>query len=248
LIDRNAQPGLSGEPGVSYLVQTDSSTILFDVGFNADGSAPLRRNMDALDIRLDTVDAIVISHSHLDHVGGWRAMIGRTIALGGDPMTLDDKAIYTPVDMTYPGSTPVTATQPSVIVPGVATTGAIGFPELFPIMLLGDPNYEQALLVNVEGRGVIAISGCGHPTIQKILARADALFAEPVVGIIGGLHYPNSDGQDIQPNIDYLATFNPQFVGLSPHDSSAAAIEAFRAAFPNAYQDVVVGQEIVFGA
>ncbi|MBZ0300970.1 MAG: MBL fold metallo-hydrolase [Anaerolineae bacterium] len=248
LIERNTEPGLSGEPGVSYLVTTDSATILFDVGYNADGSAPLRRNMDALDVGLESVDALVISHLHLDHVGGWQPMIQHTFNLGGEPVDLADMPIYTPVDMTYPGSTPTTASQPTVIAPGVATSGSIAFPELFPIVLFGDPNYEQSLLIQVEGYGIVAISGCGHPTLQKILTRADALFEQPVVGIVGGLHYPNSDGKDIQPNIAYLEGYNPQIVGLSPHDSSPAAIQAFRNAFPDVYRDVAVGQAITFGA
>ena len=41
---------LAGEPGVSYLVRADDTTILFDVGFNVHGEhpSPLLRNMDAL--------------------------------------------------------------------------------------------------------------------------------------------------------------------------------------------------------
>jgi 7,8-dihydropterin-6-yl-methyl-4-(beta-D-ribofuranosyl)aminobenzene 5'-phosphate synthase len=246
LIDRNAGEGLRGEGGVSYLVRTDAATILFDLGANADGSAPLLHNMEVLDVSLDEIDAIVISHPHPDHRGGMAAMVGQTFSFG-EEVSLGDMPIYTPVEMTYPGSTPTWAVEPTVIAPGVATTGTLAFLDPFPSPLLTAPNYEQSLLVNVEGRGVVAISGCGHPTIQRILGRADALFDDSVAGIVGGLHYPTSDGSDLGANIAYLATFSPQIVGLSPHDSSTAAIEAFRDAFPEAYRDIVVGEEIVFG-
>ncbi|HEX2907064.1 MAG TPA: hypothetical protein VHO69_09410 [Phototrophicaceae bacterium] len=116
------------------------------------------------------------------------------------------------------------------------------------MLLLADPDVEQSLLVNVEGVGVVVIAGCGHPGIQKMMQRADALFDEPIVGFVGGLHYPTSDGRDIQPNLDFLKTYHPVIVAPSAHDSSQPALDAIRAAFPEAYRDMVVEQEIVVGA
>ncbi|MCG2768727.1 MAG: MBL fold metallo-hydrolase, partial [Anaerolineae bacterium] len=67
-----ASDGLAVEPGVSYLVRADDTTILFDVGFNVHGEhpSPLLLNMEALGVSLAEIDAIVISHLHEDHVGG----------------------------------------------------------------------------------------------------------------------------------------------------------------------------------
>ena len=39
----------------------------------------------------------------------------------------------------------------------------------------------------------------------------------------------------------------PKVVGLSPHDSCDEVIEAFRQAFPDAYQAIEVGRKIVIG-
>ena len=81
-----AQPGLNTGQGVSYLVKTDTATILFDVGNNPSGisPSPLEQNMAALGVSLDQVDMIVLSHTHFDHTGGqhWRAK--GTFAVGGD--------------------------------------------------------------------------------------------------------------------------------------------------------------------
>jgi 7,8-dihydropterin-6-yl-methyl-4-(beta-D-ribofuranosyl)aminobenzene 5'-phosphate synthase len=112
--------------------------------------------------------------------------------------------------------------------------------------------------------------GCGHQTLLKILARAKALFEEPIYGVIGGLHYPVTDSpakllgikiqkyvgtcefpwkpitiEEVHKNIGLLKKVNPKVVGLSPHDSCDASIATFREAFQNEYKDIIVGERIV---
>jgi 7,8-dihydropterin-6-yl-methyl-4-(beta-D-ribofuranosyl)aminobenzene 5'-phosphate synthase len=104
------------------------------------------------------------------------------------------------------------------------------------------------LAVNVAGRGLALITGCGHPSLERIVARAEALFDRPVVGVIGGLHYEGMAAAELAPHIDFLAAREPAIVALSPHDSDALAIDAFRRAFPAAYRSLEVGQPIHFAA
>ncbi len=54
---------------------------------------------------------------------------------------------------------------------------------------------EQALAVNVEGKGIVLVVGCGHQTVPRMLHRASQLFDEPIHGIVGGLHYPLPHGR-----------------------------------------------------
>ena len=63
---------LKVELGVSYLIKTDEKTILFDLGINIGqrDPSPLLFNMNALEISIEDIDIIVISHNHGDHVGG----------------------------------------------------------------------------------------------------------------------------------------------------------------------------------
>ena len=247
LIDRNASGSLKGETGVSYLVQTDTMTILFDLGFNADDSAPLLSNMQQLHISLDDIDALVISHYHPDHVGGLTPYTRGTFSFG-EAVDLGTKPVYVPVAVSYEGASPVVSSEPTVLAPGVATTGTLGFPELFPGMVLRDPNYEQSLLVNVEGKGVVVIAGCGHPSLSKIFQRAEALMPEPLYGFVGGLHHPDLDGTDLQPEMAVIQQHGLSLLAPSPHDSSPAALTTLREAFPHAFQDLIVGQPIVIGA
>ena len=63
---------LKTESAVSYLIKTDTNTVLFDLGRNSENSdpSPLLYNMEKLGVSLEDVDTIVISHNHDDHTGG----------------------------------------------------------------------------------------------------------------------------------------------------------------------------------
>ncbi|MEA2007798.1 MAG: MBL fold metallo-hydrolase, partial [Chloroflexota bacterium] len=50
--------------------------------------------------------------------------------------------------------------------------------------------------------------------------------------------------EEVEGAIAYLKQRDPQLVSLSAHDSCDWSIEAFRSAFGEAYQDLVVGVEI----
>ena len=262
-----SRPGLETEAGVSYLVETDRSAILFDVGFNRQGRdpSPLLHNMRALGIGMDDFDTIVISHDHADHVGGMKQSRERTFSLGTEQLDLTGKRVFTPVPMTYPGLEPVHAKDPTVIAEGVATTGTI------PRQLFIGWVEEQALVVHVAGRGLVLIVGCGHQTVPKLLSRTQAVFSEPLRGLVGGLHYPvpkgravvlglplqkllaSGDGplrpvtqQEVSVHIDMLRELDLELVGLSGHDSSDEVIQQFRSAFGSAYRDIRVGERISF--
>jgi hypothetical protein len=49
----------------------------------------------------------------------------------------------------------------------------------------------------------------------------------------------------LQANVDYPKAREIAVVGLSAHDSCDTGIEIFRKSFPQAYRDIVVGQEII---
>jgi 7,8-dihydropterin-6-yl-methyl-4-(beta-D-ribofuranosyl)aminobenzene 5'-phosphate synthase len=262
-----AREGLIGEPGVSYLVRADDTTILFDVGYNTRGEhpSPLLRNMAALGVEVTDIDMVVISHAHEDHVGGTSHMMQHTFALSGQPVDLKRIPAYVPVPLSNPTARVTVVDGPQVIAPGVASMGPIPRQLFF---LGWTP--EQSLAVDVEGKGIVVIIGCGHSTLQRIVDRAEMLFDEPLYGIVGGLHYPVTasrevkfglplqrllgtgklpwdpiNRQDVETAIAYLEHRHPQLVALSPHDSCDWSIEAFRRAFGGVYQDVKVGKEIV---
>jgi 7,8-dihydropterin-6-yl-methyl-4-(beta-D-ribofuranosyl)aminobenzene 5'-phosphate synthase len=259
-----ADDTLCGEPGVSFLVRADDFTLLFDVGLNQkkESPSPLVRNMAALGVSRSEIDAVLISHCHMDHTGGLAAQKARTFELTPDDPEPLQVATYVPVEMTY-GSAPVQVVSDAVeLAQGVWSVGTI--PRSLWLMGL---TLEQAVAVNVEGRGLVLIIGCGHQTLERVIARAQALFDVPLYGVIGGLHFPVTGSRmpwgmqrvigtgrlpwdqirkdDVGQTVAFLQGKAPSLVGISAHDSCDWTIGAFRDAFGERYRDVEVGREIV---
>ncbi len=258
---------LKVETGVSYLVKTDDTTILFDTGLNNDNEdpSPLLQNMEQLGISVEDIDLIFITHNHGDHVGGSKWRKEKTFSLSCKQIKLEGKRAYTPIPMTYPDLRPIHSPNPTTLGKGIATTGTIPNSIYFSGFTV-----EQSLAINVEDKGIVLIVGCGHQTLPRLLERASALFDEPFYGLIGGLHYPVMGGpielfgytphkhlgtgkppweqitlDELSANIEFLKKFNPKIVSLSRHDSSTISIQAFRDAFPYEYRILNVGETIV---
>lgn len=92
-----------GEPGVSYLIKADDLTVLFDTGLGSEraGSA-LAENLRELGVGLGTVDCVVLSHLHPDHVGGPRSMFRGTFSAGPDSGLPRAVTAFVPTQMTQP--------------------------------------------------------------------------------------------------------------------------------------------------
>jgi 7,8-dihydropterin-6-yl-methyl-4-(beta-D-ribofuranosyl)aminobenzene 5'-phosphate synthase len=122
----------------------------------------------------------------------------------------------------------------------------MSYPEVFLLSLYEAKWIEQALIVNVAGEGWVLITGCGHPGLEKLVTRAEALYGLPLAGVVGGLHYEGASAADVSTPIQFLRSRQPKLVALSPHDSSTEALQAFRSAFPDPYREIQVGSSIVF--
>ena len=261
-------PQLEGEPGVSYLIRADDVTILFDLGLNRYGEhpSPLLRNMERLGVDFDDIDMIVISHAHPDHIGGSRNMKDGVFSPSAGYVNLHQMPAYLPAPLVNPSATPIVVEEPTVLAPGVVSMGPIPRQLFF---LGWTP--EQSLAIHVEGKGIVLVVGCGHPTLERIIARKEMLFDAPLYGLIGGLHYPVTGSRlkwhglpaqqifgtglwpwqriteaDVYRAIAFLYRRDPKVVALSPHDSCNWSLAAFRNAFGPRYRDVLVGQEIEF--
>ncbi|HNX23275.1 MAG TPA: MBL fold metallo-hydrolase [Spirochaetota bacterium] len=259
------------EEGVSYLIKTGSTTILFDLGFNKKNEhpSPLMLNMRRAGVSLEEIDKIVISHIHRDHIGGNSAERNHQFSLSAGRVELPAIPVYSPGKISPSVYNPEPfvriVNEPEVIDTGIATIG------IYPrsLFLIGY-TAEQSLAVNVKGKGIVLIIGCGHQGIDQILKRAEEIFDEPVYGIIGGLHLPVNGGRvmagpfnlqnivgvdkkpfrgiresDVESAINNIKKVNPQIVSLSPHDSSDWTIEKFKEEFGEKYTELSVGKAIV---
>lgn len=255
------------EPGVSYLIRTDSDTILFDLGYNRfnQSPSPLEHNMSLAGVALSDIETIFISHAHRDHVGGAQWAQSRTFSFGTAQVPLDNVSVYAPIPMTYPGLDIETISSPQVISNGIASTGPIAR-ELF----IGRID-EQALVINLSDKGLVVIVGCGHQTVPKLLQRIEEVFEIPLYAIIGDLHYPVPEGRWKVAHIDaqrQLASGNGifapidqetvekevsvldekvKFLAIGGHDTSDRVIRMLGKRFGDRFSPVRVGQPIRLG-
>ena len=265
LIDYYAErDDLETEPGVSYLVTADDTTVLLDIGFNgrAEETPPLLRNMERLGVDPNDIDLVVISHPHSDHLGGKANKLAQRAVLREHDDPLAGKPHFSTVPLRITGGMSRVVDAPRFLAPGIATTGP------FPVQLLLGYTLEQSLVVKVKGAGLVIIIGCGHPGLQTIIESTERAFGGPVYGVIGGLHYPvtqdrratgwfkpqkvfgnpNPPWQPISRStvrraIRFLEERNVRLVSVSPHDSCDWTLAAFADAFGDGYQPLEVGRE-----
>jgi 7,8-dihydropterin-6-yl-methyl-4-(beta-D-ribofuranosyl)aminobenzene 5'-phosphate synthase len=129
---------------------------------------------------------------------------------------------------------------------------------------------EQALVVNVRGFGLVLISGCGHPPIERILGVTERVLDVPVRAVVGGLHLPvHAAGTPLVPQavlgnpyppwrpigeadvahvLDEIEARGPRIVALSGYDSTPWTFEAFTGRFGERYRTLRAGEELRISA
>jgi len=154
--------GLKSDWGFSCLIEReDMPGILFDTGAN--GSI-LLHNMDKLTIDPLSIDIVVISHAHWDHIGGLSRFLDEN----------KEVKVYIPESCPQPmdAKEVIRVRGPLEIFSGVFSTGEL-------------KGIEQSLAVRTE-KGLAVIAGCSHPGVESILNSASQ-FGKPYA-LIGGLH------------------------------------------------------------
>jgi 7,8-dihydropterin-6-yl-methyl-4-(beta-D-ribofuranosyl)aminobenzene 5'-phosphate synthase len=157
--------------GFSCYVKGPEKTILFDVG--GEGSV-LLSNMEKLKIEPKTVDTIVLSHIHHDHIGGLSHFLRKnhhvTVFMPQSlPQSVKDK-------VSQAGAKSVGVHKPMKICKEVYSTGE-----------LGTFIREESLIIKTS-KGLIVITGCAHPGIVNIVKMAKGLLSTEVYLVLGGFH------------------------------------------------------------
>ena len=101
---------------------------------------------------------------------------------------------------------------------------------------------DQAAVVNVAGKGLVVLTGCGHSGVVNILRHARELTGvEQVYAVIGGFHLT---GKAFEPIIDRtadaIATFEPEMV-VPAHCTGWKASMALAQRMPEAVLPNAVG-------
>jgi 7,8-dihydropterin-6-yl-methyl-4-(beta-D-ribofuranosyl)aminobenzene 5'-phosphate synthase len=99
---------------------------------------------------------------------------------------------------------------------GVGTTGSLAR-SLFFLGLCE----EQALVARIRDKGLVVITGCGHPTVEVILRMVRRLSGEPVYAIAGGIHFPVTKSRSQRRGVQVQMLFGtgkPPWQRISDND------------------------------
>jgi 7,8-dihydropterin-6-yl-methyl-4-(beta-D-ribofuranosyl)aminobenzene 5'-phosphate synthase len=201
--DWSEKPQLIAEHGYSVLLTVhrngEAKSILYDAGLSQE---TVTHNLDVLEIELENVEAIVLSHGHADHHGGLEGML-RRIGRKKLPFVLhpdawrDRKIVFptgTEIHMPPPsrklledkdvqileGSGPTLLLNGNILVSGQVER-TTSFEKGFPFQQASrngkwepDPWIwdDQGIICNVKGRGLVVISSCSHSGVVNVLRNA----------------------------------------------------------------------------
>jgi len=256
---------LLAEHGLSCLVRVFSGknehAILLDAGLSGDC---LFHNTRQMELDLSKVEAVVLSHGHFDHTGGLVDFFhGATRQI---PLVLHPDAFLrrrinnparVPVDLPSPDAVTLKKAGadlqqregPSTLAAGhLLVTGQVERKTPFEKGLPGmeawtgdhwtaDPvRDDQAIVIDVKGKGLIVISGCAHAGIINTVEYAKQITGvETVHAVMGGFHLTGPAFEPvIVPTISGMKQINPVYV-VPMHCTGWSAINRFSREMPGKF-------------
>jgi 7,8-dihydropterin-6-yl-methyl-4-(beta-D-ribofuranosyl)aminobenzene 5'-phosphate synthase len=250
-----------------------SGMVLFDTGVSRKG---ILHNMDVLEINAQDLQAIILSHGHADHAMGLPGLIDRlgtrSLPLVLHPDAYLERRLVLPngseINLPPPKQADLRrenielneSVGPSMLVDKmVLVSGEVerttdferGFPghqakrhgQWEADGLISD---DQCAIMNVKGKGLVILTGCGHSGVINIIRHAQALTGvESIYAVVGGFHLTGAIFTPIiSPTIAALQRIKPRFV-MPGHCTGWAATHQIARAMPDAFIPNSVGTTLV---
>ena len=216
--------GLLVEHGLSIWIETQGVTALLDSG---ETGKVLMHNLEALKLNPMDIQAVVISHSHIDHTGGLAALLQKNanMKVFAHPDIFRErfsrrKGKYESVGLPQGlaalsiDSRLSLSDQPMEVLPGIWTTGEIiSRPEFegrsANHFIRGDHDWlpdlyrdDMSLVIKTE-RGLHLVCGCCHAGLLNTLLQVRSVFGGPMISVTGGMHLLTAG----KPELDQVIRF-----------------------------------------
>ncbi len=218
-------PDMETEWGFACVIETDQDTILFDTGNN--GSI-LLKNMNKLNIEPKSIQTIIISHEHLDHVGG----LSQFLEVNPNVKVYLPSSSFQKIgpDVRKAGATPIKVDSFQQIADNILSLGE-----------MGTSISEQSIAIRTEA-GLIIMTGCAHPGIVNVVKQARKFFQkESLYLVLGGFHLKNHSEEELNLIVQTLKEIGVEYVAPS-HCTGEKAIEIFEQGFGNNFIRSGVGK------
>ena len=249
---------LLAEHGISIWIEFRGQHFLFDTG----QLMALRWNAPRLEINLEEIDAVILSHGHYDHTGGLADFLRergevpvyahpdifvkrfhvtgglkRDVGIQWEKGTLESMGAKFHFQKTF-----------TEIFPDVFLTGEIprkndfetiesGFQIQTGEALTPDMIWDDQALVLNTAKGLVVIFGCGHSGLVNTLTYIGKIFNKKHFHLImGGLHLINASEIRIKKTIEALEAFSFDHIAPLHCTGFRASAEIFKA-FPKKYRD-----------
>lgn len=236
-----SRAGIVGEHGFSLLIQRGDEKYLFDTGPGL--SLPL--NLKALNIQLDGLRKVFISHGHYDHTGALKWVVERMGSVEivahrdifANHMLLDSEDVkkapryigcpHTKQELEKAGATFRFYDQTEEVVPGIWFLSGIDIdpgkrPTDSRLVLprgkafMPDPVRDDASILLETDIAPILVMGCAHSGILNILGHLKyKMGINRLHAILGGTHLMFYDPESLPAIIDKLEGFSIDLIGVS---------------------------------
>jgi 7,8-dihydropterin-6-yl-methyl-4-(beta-D-ribofuranosyl)aminobenzene 5'-phosphate synthase len=276
LIDNNknpSKPDLVAEHGLSLLVETNYSKLLFDTG----ASDLFIHNSKVLGIDLEAVDAVVLSHGHYDHGGGLALFLKinkrATVYIGPGALDihfaklfgiltkdigLNRKALEPFSDRLFPVEKMTEIVKGTYVVPQINTLSKkprdIGMFYRRTATTSGKDDFShEMMLVVTEEQGMTLLTGCSHKGIFNIVSSAESQFPQfAIKAIVGGLHMTNPATKKLSESKEDIKSIGASLFQndkvqklFSGHCTGDMAYSLLKQEMGNKLESISVGMQIV---
>jgi 7,8-dihydropterin-6-yl-methyl-4-(beta-D-ribofuranosyl)aminobenzene 5'-phosphate synthase len=240
--------GFMGELGLSILVESDETKVLFDTG----QSLSTTHNARLLGIDLSQIDKIVLSHGHFDHTGGLKRIlrkVGKEIEVIAHPDIWQKKynnsesgesryigIPFSRRELEDLGARFKLTPEPTAISESIMTSGEIpivtDYEEIEPSLVVkANGNFkpdifrdDQALIIKTPP-GLVVILGCAHRGIINTLYHAQRLSrVKKIDSVFGGCHLMNASEERIWRTVDTLKELGVGRLGVCHCTGMAASV------------------------
>ncbi|OPY48545.1 MAG: 7,8-dihydropterin-6-methyl-4-(beta-D-ribofuranosyl)-aminobenzene-5'-phosphate synthase [Methanosaeta sp. PtaU1.Bin060] len=231
--------GMLSQHGLCIFAELDLSSermrVLMDTGASPEVAL---HNLDALRIDPKEIDLIFLSHGHYDHTGGLIGILKRmnrrvpvlahpeifTPKMKEEPFMKFIGPPFTRVEAENAGAVMLECKSPVSLADNLMTSGEIersvpfenveGFWTVRGGLYLSDPiPDDQALLANIDGKGLVVVSGCAHAGIVNTIRYAQKIMGvNDVYAVIGGFHLMKAKEERIFSTAQALLELDPAIV------------------------------------